>query len=306
MTQLRGPFRADPDVIPAPLARGHGAIVALVDPAGRILLQQRDDPVPPEGYGRWAIPGGRIEPGETPREAARREFEEETSVVLEGVRYFASFVESNDAGEFGVHLFFAHADVPEAAIDVREGLAFRYWSPWEAAVLRMNPTARTLLGAFTGSDQYRGLIARQAAPAAAVSVIALDRWGRALMQLRDRDLPAELHPATWTLPGGAVEVDESPDAAALREFEEETGQLLTELRFFRTFRRETELPAARVPLVHVYYGDPDLDLELLEVNEGEALAYVGPGELAGLPVTPWTGPVLEAFFASTAYRALFH
>ena len=36
------------------------------------------------------------------------------------------------------------------------------------------------------------------------------------------------HPAEWCVPGGQREEGESPEAAALREFEEETGCALTE------------------------------------------------------------------------------
>ncbi len=46
--------------------------VLLVDPEGRVLLAQRRD-----GHG-WSVPGGHIEAGETPEQAARRELKEET------------------------------------------------------------------------------------------------------------------------------------------------------------------------------------------------------------------------------------
>lgn len=45
--------------------------VALVSPRGRILFLQRAD-------GVWELPGGGIEPGERPRQAAVREVVEET------------------------------------------------------------------------------------------------------------------------------------------------------------------------------------------------------------------------------------
>src|SRR5690625_699566 len=48
-----------------------GAVV--LDPAGRILLVQRGNP--PQA-GRWTVPGGKTEPGETLREAVAREVRE--------------------------------------------------------------------------------------------------------------------------------------------------------------------------------------------------------------------------------------
>jgi 8-oxo-dGTP diphosphatase len=54
-----------------------GAVVR--DAAGRLLLVQRG--TDPEA-GRWTLPGGRVEPGESPAEAAAREVTEETGLVV--------------------------------------------------------------------------------------------------------------------------------------------------------------------------------------------------------------------------------
>lgn len=53
------------------------AAAAIVDD-GRLLLAQRVSP--PELAGRWELPGGKIEPGETPAEGLRRELREELGV----------------------------------------------------------------------------------------------------------------------------------------------------------------------------------------------------------------------------------
>jgi len=57
--------------------------VALMDRNGRILLvKRRFEP----GKGLWSIPGGLVELGETIREAALRELEEETGVKADITR----------------------------------------------------------------------------------------------------------------------------------------------------------------------------------------------------------------------------
>jgi 8-oxo-dGTP diphosphatase len=285
-----------------------GSCVIVVDGEGRVLLQQRDDDIPPAGYGRWSIPGGRREGDETPRETALREFAEETGIRLTRLRFVE--VASGERTPPGVpprlHVFFADDDVPEEAVEVREGLAFRYFSPAEIAGLPMNPATQAILARFFQDDRYRGLLATKAAFQRGVSLVILDPWGRVLLQLRDDDLPPERLPGVWSLPGGLVEPGESPDAAAIREFEEETGQLLEGLRLFHVFRRDTDLPGDLVDIDHVYYADPGIPEAAIEVREGQAFRYFGAGELAGLPVAPHARVILDRFFASAAYRALFH
>ncbi|MEU1395288.1 NUDIX domain-containing protein [Micromonospora zamorensis] len=41
------------------------ALVLLVDPSGAVLLQHRDEDAP-ASPGQWSLPGGHIEPGESP------------------------------------------------------------------------------------------------------------------------------------------------------------------------------------------------------------------------------------------------
>ena len=58
----------------------NGSVVLLVDGRGRILLQHRDD-------GRWGLPGGLMELGESFEETARREVREETGLIPGPMRF---------------------------------------------------------------------------------------------------------------------------------------------------------------------------------------------------------------------------
>lgn len=59
------------------------AVVVVPDEEGRaaVLLTLRASGLRRHG-GQWALPGGRLDPGETPEQAALRELEEEIGVVL--------------------------------------------------------------------------------------------------------------------------------------------------------------------------------------------------------------------------------
>ena len=116
-----------------------------------------------------------------------------------------------------------------------------------------------------------------------MTVLALDRWGSVLV--------GDSGPPSTTLREG-----ESPDAGALRTFEETTGELLEELHLFRDGEASH----------HVYYCDPDLVLQELDPPAGTSLRYVAPAEIDGAGLPEEARTLLARFVASSAYRALFH
>lgn len=102
-----------------------GCVGAIVrDGEGRIVVVRRGRP---PGEGRWSIPGGRVEAGETDREAVRREVSEETglAVVVEGLAGSVILPAIAAADRYVVNDYFAHVEpgtpsVPIAGDDAAE------------------------------------------------------------------------------------------------------------------------------------------------------------------------------------------
>ncbi|MGR0221716.1 NUDIX hydrolase [Agromyces sp. ZXT2-6] len=81
------------------------ASAVVTDADGRVLLVRRGRE--PQ-RGRWSVPGGRVEPGETLEEAAAREVHEETGLRVEVDRELWSVrVPIGDGREFEIHDFAA-------------------------------------------------------------------------------------------------------------------------------------------------------------------------------------------------------
>lgn len=81
------------------------ASAVIVDGEGRVVLVRRGSE--PE-KGRWSIPGGRVEPGESLEEAAAREAFEETGLsVTIGPELWSLTVPTGDGRVFEIHDFSA-------------------------------------------------------------------------------------------------------------------------------------------------------------------------------------------------------
>ncbi len=63
-----------------------GAIVIVLNEKGEVLLQQRTEP-----FGKWGLPGGLMELGESPEETAEREVFEETGLRVKNLRLINVF-----------------------------------------------------------------------------------------------------------------------------------------------------------------------------------------------------------------------
>ena len=138
------------------------AVVFLVDPEGRLLMQHRDQhaKVSPN---QWAMPGGKIEEGETPEEAARREVLEETGLDAGPIRLY--LVQNRPSvttadGEVEMHVFYGPTDAKQDDVVLGEGQAMVFLTPREALGRDLGVTAALILPGFLASPQYRALAER--------------------------------------------------------------------------------------------------------------------------------------------------
>lgn len=132
-------------------AHGEGILVILVDREGRMLLQLRDAKQGIVLPGVWCLPGGALEAGESPSEAASRELQEEIGQAVEPLH----FVGSVRPDRRPAYIFSGGASFSEGAIVRGEGQAFRFFS-WQE-IRRLQPLAPfviPLLNDFVSGPLY--------------------------------------------------------------------------------------------------------------------------------------------------------
>jgi len=124
--------------------------IALRDGEGRVLLARHAE------HGAWLLPGGAIEPGETPVDAAVREMHEETGLAVRVTRLVGVFggpdfvvdYKNGDRTSYVMAVYEAVAgDGRTPAPDERELLELRWVLPHEATTMTLARWVPTVLHA---------------------------------------------------------------------------------------------------------------------------------------------------------------
>ena len=115
-------------------------VAAIIRKEGRIFATQR-------GYGEWKdwweFPGGKIEAGETPEEALRREIREELSTEISVDEFF--YTVEYDYPNFHLTMYCYLCSLLTDALHLNEHEAARWLTPADLDTVRWLPADKSII-----------------------------------------------------------------------------------------------------------------------------------------------------------------
>jgi len=160
------------------------AAAVLLRADGAVLLAQRPAGKAYEGY--WEFPGGKFEPGETPRAALDRELREELGIIVR--RASPWFIQEFVYPHAHVELNFFRVHAWDGELVGHDGQAFQWQAPGNYTVAPLLPANTRILAALALPPVYGITCANDVGEDAFLvrAEIALAR-GLRLIQLREKD-----------------------------------------------------------------------------------------------------------------------
>ena len=135
----------------------HVAVGAIVQKEGKILLVRRGQP---PDRGLWAIPGGRVELGETLEQAAEREILEETGITIKArqIAYTFDMIERDDTGRVRFHYVIVDfiGDYIQGELRAADDASEARWvTAYDMASLPMNKVTQNVLRETINFGNYK-------------------------------------------------------------------------------------------------------------------------------------------------------
>ena len=222
------------------------------DDQGRILLARHHD------YDQWALPGGTIDPDETPANAAVREMWEESGLLVEPTRIlgiyggpaFTITYPNGDQIATVDTVFECRVIGGNLAADGEEVSELRYFTQAEVAGMAFSSWMEVVRDNLFGAGSYtcfqppvwtppadgvrkggisdyvrnlRRWVGQDLLLMPAAGALVFDQQGHVLLQQR-------IDNQQWSAPVGGIDPGESPSDAVVREVWEETGVLVEPVR----------------------------------------------------------------------------
>lgn len=164
----------------------HVAAAVIYGKDGRILLGQRAPGTFYPGY--WEFPGGKVEPGETPRQALVRELQEELGIEVVTAHPWLRIEHEYEHAHVCLHFFKVVAWQGELRDHVHAALSWQV--PGAFDVAPMLPANGPILKSLSLPQHYAITQASESGTAAQLAALAaaLDK-GLRLVQVREPNLP---------------------------------------------------------------------------------------------------------------------
>jgi 8-oxo-dGTP diphosphatase len=201
---------------PAGFSPTKAVAACYIESEGKLLLLRRSAGQNESGV--WTIPGGKIEPGETPLAAALRELQEETGISLDPalLQDLGTLYIRKPKLDYTYAMFrCALPSKPPVRLN-SENDSVHWAAPHEIETLPLISGGR---GAYL---RYAAAVpgAKRRGSTSVSSYSILMREGKVLLGLRQNTGYAD---GMWSLPAGHVEEGEPASVAIVREAEEEIG-----------------------------------------------------------------------------------
>lgn len=276
---------------------GASAIVYNEDRT-QILLQRRSD------NGKWGVPGGGIEPGEHPAQAAVRETYEETGMRVEVTDLVGVFGGKEQIKAYPNGDVFAYIAISfackviggEIDPDPDETLEARWWDVdalpenfsevhhkrldvWRVGKIPAFPVPKPIVPIVNTSNYIREIrekVGSLMLLSPGATILIFNDAGEVLVQRRTDD-------SLWNFPGGAYEPGEEIAETAIREAYEETGLLIKPVRLVGVYGGEdyihTYANGETMAYINSVFVCEIVGGALQKDSESSALRFVQPDNL---------------------------